>query len=88
GGLRQDHLAEANDILARYAPALAGRCVSGRVFCDAYTPNRQPLVSAVDDRARIVFAGGANGSGYRLGPAIAAETVDLLPELTSRRGSH
>jgi glycine/D-amino acid oxidase-like deaminating enzyme len=56
------------------------------VFCDAYTPDRTPLVSALDSAGRVVFAGGANGSGYRLAPAIAAETVDLLDLPSSRRG--
>ena len=74
--LRPQHLSEARAVLERYAPALAARCTSGRVFCDAYTPDRQPLVRALG--GRIVFAGGGNGSGYRLGPAIAAEAVDLL----------
>ena len=31
--------------------------------------------------SRLVFAGAANGSGYRLAPAIAAEAADLLHPL-------
>jgi glycine/D-amino acid oxidase-like deaminating enzyme len=77
-GLLAEDLAQARDTLARYAPALAVHCTSGRVFCDAYTTDREPLVRTLDPAERIVFAGGGNGSGYRLGPAIAAETVDLL----------
>ncbi|MFV2104325.1 NAD(P)/FAD-dependent oxidoreductase [Micromonospora sp. LOL_024] len=77
-GVQQRHLAEARTLLDRYAPTLAAHCRSGRVFCDAYTPDRQPLVRALDPADRVVFAGGANGSGYRLGPAIAGEAVDLL----------
>ncbi|WP_067182463.1 NAD(P)/FAD-dependent oxidoreductase [Microtetraspora niveoalba] len=84
-GLHAEHLAEARGTLARYAPELAARCTSGRVFCDAYTPDRRPLVRALDPAGRIVFAGGANGSGYRLAPAIAAEAVDLLDLTSSRR---
>jgi glycine/D-amino acid oxidase-like deaminating enzyme len=76
--VRPQHLADARALLDRYAPALAARCRSGRVFCDAYTPDRQPLVRALEPTGRVVFAGGANGSGYRLAPAIAAEAVDLL----------
>jgi glycine/D-amino acid oxidase-like deaminating enzyme len=76
--LTEKHLTEARALLARYAPALAARCTSGRVFCDAYTPDRQPLVRALEPTGRVVFAGGANGSGYRLAPAIAAEAVDRL----------
>lgn len=80
--LQAHHLAQARAILARYAPALAARCTSGRVFCDAYTPDRQPFVHALEPTGRVVFAGGANGSGYRLAPAIAAEAVDQF----DRRG--
>jgi glycine/D-amino acid oxidase-like deaminating enzyme len=76
--VRPQHLAEARELLAEYAPSLVERCNSGRVFCDAYTPDRQPLVRALDPAGRVVFAGGGNGSGYRLGPAIAAEAADLL----------
>jgi hypothetical protein len=34
-----------------------------------------------------VFAGGANGSGYRLAPAIAAAAVDLLDLTPAHSGS-
>lgn len=77
-GLTADHLGAAQAILKRYAPSLTSQCVSGRVFCDAYSPDRQPVVRALDDHARIVYAGAANGSGYRLGPAMAAAAADLL----------
>lgn len=77
-GLTPAHLAQARELLRRYAPGLADRCVSGRVFCDAYAPGGAPLVRVLTDDARLVFAGAASGSGYRLGPAIARETVRLL----------
>jgi glycine/D-amino acid oxidase-like deaminating enzyme len=48
------------------------------VFCDAYSPDREPVVRALDAGARLIFAGAASGSGYRLAPAIAAECTDLL----------
>ncbi|MEV2214655.1 FAD-dependent oxidoreductase [Streptomyces sp. NPDC050997] len=70
---------EALATLRRYAPHLVEHCASGRVFCDAYGPDFEPLVRALTDDGRVVFAGAANGSGYRLGPAIAAETAELLP---------
>lgn len=77
-GLSAADLGAARDCLRLYSPALADACGAGRVFCDAYSPDREPLVRALDEQGRIVFAGAANGSGYRLGPAIAAEAVDLL----------
>ncbi|HEU5271592.1 MAG TPA: FAD-binding oxidoreductase [Jatrophihabitans sp.] len=77
-GLSAENLEQARQCLRRYSPSLAEDCTSGRVFCDAYSMNAEPQVSRLDDAGRIVFAGAANGSGYRLAPAIAAEAVDLL----------
>jgi D-arginine dehydrogenase len=85
GGLDGVHLEQARDALRDYAPALAERITAGRVFCDAYSPDRQPVVTTLDPAGRIVFAGAANGSGYRLGPAIAAAAADLLDLPSSRR---
>jgi glycine/D-amino acid oxidase-like deaminating enzyme len=77
-GLTAAHLSEAQGCLRRYSPALADACRGGQLFCDAYSPDGEPVVRALDAAGRIVFAGAAGGSGYRLGPAIAAEAVDLL----------
>ncbi|MDK9499265.1 FAD-dependent oxidoreductase [Streptomyces katrae] len=79
GGVSPRNLREARELLARYAPAFAARCASGRVFCDAYNPTGPgPAVTALDTAGRLVFAGAAGGSGYRLAPALAAEAADLL----------
>ncbi|WP_055589246.1 NAD(P)/FAD-dependent oxidoreductase [Streptacidiphilus griseoplanus] len=79
------HLAQARELLRRYAPAAAERCTAGRVFCDAYSPGREPLVRSVGGDTRLVFAGAAGGSGYRLAPAIASEAADLLEPSTALR---
>jgi glycine/D-amino acid oxidase-like deaminating enzyme len=49
-----------------------------RVFCDAYAPDRTPLVAALPDTPSFVVAGACSGSGFRLAPAIAAQTLRLL----------
>jgi len=77
-GLTAAHLQAARDCLRRYSPRLAEACQGGRLFCDAYSPDGEPVVRALDPAGRVVFAGAAGGSGYRLGPAIAAEAADLL----------
>jgi glycine/D-amino acid oxidase-like deaminating enzyme len=77
-GLTAAQLSAARDCLRRYSPELAGSCRGGQLFCDAYSPDGEPVVRALDQAGRIVFAGAASGSGYRLGPAIAAEAIDLL----------
>ena len=46
--------------------------------CDAYSPEREPQVRALDDARRLIFAGAAGGPGYRLAPAMASEAADLL----------
>ncbi|MCH7232178.1 FAD-binding oxidoreductase [Glycomyces sp. L485] len=81
-GLAPADLADARAVLERYAPELAPLCRSGRVFCDAYSPAREPVVAEL--RPGLVFAGAAGGSGYRLAPAIAAETVDVLAPTPSQ----
>jgi D-arginine dehydrogenase len=77
-GLSPRDVEEACECLCRYAPTLVDRVAGGRVFCDAYSPEREPRVQALDAAGRVVFAGAAGGSGYRLAPAIAAEAADLL----------
>lgn len=76
GPLLRSDLNEARAVLGRYAPDLADQCSSGRVFCDAYSPRREPVVAEL--APGLVFAGAASGSGYRLAPAIAAEVVASL----------
>jgi D-arginine dehydrogenase len=83
-GLSAGDVEAARSCLRRYSPALAEACGSGRVCCDAYSPSREPVVCALDQAGRIAFAGAANGSGYRLGPAIAAQAVELLTRNESR----
>jgi glycine/D-amino acid oxidase-like deaminating enzyme len=84
-GLSADNLEHALHCLRVYSPSLAEDCTSGRVFCDAYSPTGEPQVRRLDENGRIIFAGAANGSGYRLGPAIAAEVAELLSLPTDSR---
>ncbi|MFH9819067.1 NAD(P)/FAD-dependent oxidoreductase [Streptomyces sp. NPDC017230] len=78
-------LAEARSVLDRLAPELVPLCTTGRVFCDAYSPDRVPVVRPVDYFENVIFAGAANGSGYRLAPAIAADAARLLCPTTVPR---
>jgi len=75
-GLNPADLDDARAVIERYSPELAGRCHSGRVFCDAYSRQGEPVVTEL--RPGLVFAGAASGSGYRLAPAIAREVLTYL----------
>jgi glycine/D-amino acid oxidase-like deaminating enzyme len=77
-GLTRAELAAATAALGRRAPQLVPQITGARVFCDAYSPDRVPVVAPLDPASRVVFAGAANGSGYRLAPAIAARAADSL----------
>jgi D-arginine dehydrogenase len=77
-GLSAADVEAARECLRPYSPALAAELRSGRVCCDAYSENREPVVTALDAGGLIIFAGAANGSGYRLAPSIARQAVDLL----------
>src|SRR5205814_961817 len=65
-GIDPRNLAAAHAILRRYAPDLVERCGAGRVFADTYSEAREPVVRALDEGGNVIFAGAANGSGYRL----------------------
>jgi glycine/D-amino acid oxidase-like deaminating enzyme len=78
-GLTPSDLAAGLAALTEHAAGLVPDVVGGRVFCDAYSGDRQPVVRPVDDTGRVVFAGAACGSGYRLAPALATQAVGLLP---------
>ena len=65
-------------ILQRYCPSFVPYCHGGRVFCDAYSRDRVPLVTRVSERNDFVIAGAGSGSGYRLAPGIALEALSRL----------
>ncbi len=69
---------KARLILTKYAPQFAGLCTEGRVFCDAYTQDDDPVIEEVKGHPNYVIAGAAAGSGYRLAPAIAEEALNIF----------
>jgi glycine/D-amino acid oxidase-like deaminating enzyme len=68
----------AFSILHRYCPSIIPLCHGGRVFCDAYSCDRVPLVAQVPGMPNYVMAGACSGSGYRLAPGIAIEALKQL----------
>jgi D-arginine dehydrogenase len=69
---------EALACLARYCPELARQAAGGRVFCDAYGPDRSPVVAAAPGMPGVVLAGAGSGSGVRLAPALARQALERL----------
>lgn len=74
-GVTEANRAEAEAVLRRNVPHFHGRLLGGQFFCDAYSPDRVPIADCVSASGRLVFAGAANGSGYRLAPAIAEDAL-------------
>lgn len=68
----------ALDILERRLPGLERQWTGGRVFCDAYTPDRVPLVAEWPTDRRLCFATGSSGSGFRLAPGMARAALEHL----------
>lgn len=65
-------------ILGRYSPSLVEYCNGGRVFCDAYSLDRAPIISRISYADDLLMAGACSGSGYRLSPAIASEALRMF----------
>ncbi|XYI03758.1 FAD-dependent oxidoreductase [Sorangium sp. So ce1128] len=76
--LSADDLARATGILRAHFPQGVAAPLGARVFCDAYTPTRDPLIAAVPDLPGAVIVGGAGGSGVRLAPAMAERGLEQL----------
>lgn len=71
-----DDRTQALSILSRYYPSFTYDCHGGRVFCDAYSPNRVPLVAQIPETPGCVVAGACSGSGYRLAPGVADAALE------------
>ncbi len=69
---------KAQSILTKYYPSFAPLCTTGRVFCDLYSHDGDPVIEPASNFSNYIFAGAGAGSGYRLGPAIAWQAVELL----------
>ncbi|MBC7886374.1 MAG: FAD-binding oxidoreductase [Ferruginibacter sp.] len=67
---------KARGILTKYFPQLVPLCSVGRVFCDTYTPDGNPIIERAGDQSKYIIAGAGSGSGFRLAPAIAEAALD------------
>ena len=74
--IEERNIEDAKEILKKYAPTLTNNIIGGRVFCDLYSKNGDPIVELL--RESYVRIGAAGGSGYRLSPGIALEALNLI----------
>lgn len=75
-GLTKNDFARAASLLERCFPGGYPQPLGCRVFCDAYSANRDPFIEIV--APGVVAAGAAGGSGVRLGPAMAEQALKRL----------
>lgn len=76
--INAEERASALSVLARYCPSFVEDCSGGRVFCDAYSQDRGPLVARVPEMNDFIMAGACSGAGYRLAPGMAREALRHL----------
>lgn len=76
--LSADDLARATAVLQLHFPQGFATPLGARVFCDAYTPTRDPVIAALPELPGVVVVGGAGGSGVRLAPAMAERGLEQI----------
>lgn len=76
--LSREDLENATRVLDLYLPAGHAAPVGARVFCDGYTPSRDPIVMPLAHRPGVIAVGGPGGSGVRLAPAMAERALELV----------
>jgi glycine/D-amino acid oxidase-like deaminating enzyme len=75
GRASEEDLRYGTDAVRHRSRAAAEAVTGGRAFCDGYAPNRLPVVTAHPGHHGLVSIRGGSGSGVRLAPALAAETL-------------
>lgn len=76
--LTHNDLRDGIRTLVKRSPHLGTLVLGGRAFCDAYTPNRAPLVKPASQQEALISIGGCSGSGFRLAPGIANRALNYL----------
>ena len=76
----ENDIQKAQGILEKYYPCFAPLCTEGRVFCDAYASNGDPIIEEAAGHPDYIIAGAGAGSGYRLAPAIAEKALSYFSD--------
>lgn len=74
--ITETNMRDALRVLSRYNKDACSKVTGGRVFCDLYSPDGDPLIFAPQNN--YIIAGAPGGSGFRLAPGIAEAAVEAL----------
>ena len=79
--IEPDELSEAQCLMRPFIPISINKISGGRVFCDAYTKNKEPIVEYLNSsRKSVIICSGMSGSGYRLASGVANMALLKLSE--------
>ncbi|MCE3602806.1 FAD-binding oxidoreductase [Massilia sp. P8910] len=78
--LSADDYRVAEAIIARHFSDWQPQICGGRVFCDTYAQDRQPIARIHPEWPSVAIAGAGGGAGFRLAPAIAEQAITLLEQ--------
>ncbi len=70
-------LQEVQAAMSRFIPNTIKKIFGGRVFCDAYTNDKQPLIDYLKSNKSTLICEGFSGSGYRLAFGAAKKALSL-----------
>ena len=76
--LTHDDVRDGFSNIVKRSHHLGSLILGGRAFCDAYTPNRTPLIKPDPHQEGLISIGGGSGSGFRLAPGIANQALNYL----------
>jgi sarcosine oxidase len=82
--VRDDEIEFVRGYLARYVPALAGRCLATDVCMYTNTPDEHFVVGQHCDHPQVSFASPCSGHGYKFATVIGEILADLATHGTTR----
>jgi sarcosine oxidase len=82
--VRDDEIEFARGYLARYVPALAGRCLATDVCMYTNTPDEHFVIGQHRDYPQVSFASPCSGHGYKFATVIGEILADLATDGATR----
>jgi sarcosine oxidase len=82
--VRNEEVEFTREYLARYVPALAGRCLATDVCMYTNTPDHHFVIDLHPDHPQVCFASPCSGHGYKFATVVGEILADLATEGTTR----